>query len=273
MSRPITKDKINDALRIAQLAAMEAGDFALEQFTRVHVLKEKPMTKDLFTSVDIECEKRIVKILKKNFPNHTLLTEERRLPQKLKNYAWWVDPLDGSVSYVFNLPYWGVSLALIYAGEPILGVSYFPQPRDLYWATKGGGAFLNYKKISVAGHKKVVDGIIGIDYGYRDEREEGVKDVTKKISDEVKYLVTYACTAASIALVAEGKLVGYVHHMARRFDCAAGALLVTEAGGRVTDTSGNPIDWRDTKPVHFTCTNRKTHKELISILNKSSITL
>lgn len=266
MARPISQEKLGNVLRIAQLAAMEAGDFALEQFTRIHVLKEKPMTKDVVTAVDIECEKRIVKILKKNFPNHTLLSEERLLPKKLKNYSWWIDPLDGSVSYIFNLPYWGVCLALIYAGEPIVGVAYFPQTRDLYWATKGGGAFLNYKKITVSKHKRVVDGIIGIDYGYRDEREEGVKAVTQKISDEVKYLVTYACTVGAITLVGEGKLVGYIHHMARRFDLAAGALIVSEAGGKISDTQGNPIDWRDTKPVHFVCTNKKIHKELINIL-------
>ena len=262
------KSKYEKILKVAQLAAMEAGDFALEKFTGIHVYKEKPMTKDVVTAVDIECEKRIVKILQKNFPNHTLLAEERLLPKKLKEYSWWIDSLDGSISYIFNLPYWGTCLALIHKGEPVVGVTYFPQTRDLYWAVKDKGAYRNYKEISVSKHKKLVDGVMGIDYGYRDEREKGVKEVTQKISDEVKYLVTYACTAGAIALVAEGKLAGYIHHMARRFDTAAGALLVTEAGGKVTDTKGKPIDWTKTAPVNFTCTNGEIHDELIRVLKK-----
>jgi myo-inositol-1(or 4)-monophosphatase len=262
------KSKWKKALKIAQLAAMEAGDFALEQFTKIHVYKEKPMTKDVVTAVDIECEKRIVKILRKNFPSHTLLTEERLLPKNPKSYSWWIDPLDGSISYIFNLPYWGISLALIHNGKPVVGVCYFPQSRNMFWATKGEGAYLNYKKIKVASINKLVDGVIGIDYGYREEREEGVEKITLRLSDEVKYLVTYACTVRAIALVAEGKLVSYIHHMARRFDLAAGALLVTEAGGKVSDSKGMPINWYQTKPVHFVCTNGEVHKELITKINE-----
>lgn len=268
MPRPLSISTLDDIRKVAQLAAMDAGDFALGEFTKIHKYKEKPVTKDVVTAVDIECEKRIVKILRNNFADHTLLTEERLLPEKLKNYSWWVDPLDGSISYIFNLPFWGVSLALIYNNRVVVGVTYLPSNGELYWATKGGGAYLNYRKIKVSKTRKVVDGVYGIDYGYRDEREEGVKEVTQKISDEVKYLVTYACTAAAIALVAEGKLAGYVHHMARRFDCAAGALLVKEAGGEVSDSDGKPIDWRDTTPVHFTSTNGKTHQELVDILGR-----
>jgi len=245
---------------------MEAGDFALEQFTRVHVLQEKPMSTDEVTWVDIECEKRIVKILKKNFPKDSILTEERKLPKTQKKDMWWVDPLDGSVSYFFGIPYWGISLALIQGGKPQVGVLYFPQTRDLYWAIRGGGAWRNYRKIAVSSIKKVVDGIIGIDYGYRTEREVGVLDVTRKVIDRVKYAVTYACTIGAIALVAEGKLAGYIHHMARRFDLAAGSLLVMEAGGTVSDTAGKPVDWQDTKPFHFVVTNGRIHTEFLNIL-------
>jgi len=260
------KTKYDGFLRIAQLAAMEAGDYALEQFTRAHVLKEKPITRDVVTKVDIESEKRIVKILRKNFPNHTLITEERSLPRKLKKYYWWIDPLDGSISYIFGLPYWCICMALVCENKPIVGVTYFPMTRDLYWATEGGGAFLNYKRIGVSKYKKLVDGIVAIDYGYRNERVVGVREVTQKIIDEVKYTITNSCTAASVALVAEGKFIGYIHHMARRFDLAAGALMVTEAGGKVSDIRGKPIDWKDTKPVHFLCSNGIIHKELIKTL-------
>lgn len=269
MKKPPTKGKLKDILHIAQLAAMEAGDYAQRQFTRAHVLKEKPMSTDEVTSVDIECEKRIVKILKKNFPHHTVFTEERKLPKKRKEYLWWVDPLDGSISYFFGLPYWGISLALIYQGEPIVGVVYFPQTRDLYWAIKKSGAFCNYRKISVSDAHKLKDGVIGIDYGYRTEREEGVENVTLKLIDKVKYAVTYACTVGALMLVAEGKLSGYVHHMGRLFDHAAGVLIVTEAGGKASDIKGNPIDWQKTEPVHIVASNGNIHKELIHTLKAS----
>lgn len=266
MKKSYAKTDLDDILYIAQLAVMKAGDHALEKFTRAHVVKQKPITKDIFTSVDIECEKIIIRILKKNFPDHTLITEERDLPDKKQEYIWWIDPLDGSISYIFNLPYWGVCIALIRNNEPLVGVTYFPVTRDLYWAVKGKGAFKNYKKIKVTQQKKLSDGIVGIDYGYLGERAEGVKEVTQRLSDKVKYLITNSCTAASIMLVAEGKFIGYVHHMARRFDLAAGALLVSEAGGKVSDIKGKPINWRDTKPVHFVCDSGKIHGKLMKVL-------
>jgi myo-inositol-1(or 4)-monophosphatase len=263
-----SRHDLEDILRITQLAVMEAGDFALEKFTRFHLQREKPITRDIVTSVDTECEKRIVKILKDNFPDHTFITEERKLPKKQKGNLWWIDPLDGSVSYIFGLPYWGVCACYIREGVPLVAVSYFPQTRSLYGAIKDHGSYLNYKKILVSTYDKLVDSVIGIDYGYLGEREPGVKSVTQKVSDKVKYLVTYACTVGAINLVAEGKLVGYIHHMARRFDLAAGALLVTEAGGKVSDINNKPIDWTDMNPVHFVCTNGKIHNELIKVLRK-----
>lgn len=253
-------------LHVAQLAAMEAGDFALKQFTRSHILKEKPMSTDEVTSVDIANEKRIVNIIKKNFPKHSIFTEERQLPKVVSEYIWWVDPLDGSISYFFGLPFWGVSLALIHQNEPIVGVIYLPQGRDLYWAIKGKGSYHNYKQVAVSKTKTLEGGVIGIDYGYRTEREEGLEEVTKKVIDRVKYVVSYACMVGSMTLVAEGKLTAHIHHMARRFDHAAGALLVSEAGGKISDIYGKPIDWREKKPVHFVATNGKVHKELITAL-------
>ncbi len=116
------KQELQDFLHVAQLAAMEAGDNALRRFTRVHILKEKTMSTDEVTLVDIENEKRIVKIIQKNFPEHSILTEERKLPRKLKEYIWWIDPLDGSISYFFGLPYWGITLCLVHNNKPIIGV-------------------------------------------------------------------------------------------------------------------------------------------------------
>ena len=114
-----------DILHVAQLAAMEAGDHALKQFMRVHVLKEKPMTTDEVTSVDLENERRIIRILRKNFPRHTILSEERKLKDSRRGEVWWIDPLDGSISYFFGLPFWSVTVCLIHGREPKLGVIYF----------------------------------------------------------------------------------------------------------------------------------------------------
>lgn len=259
-------ESLESFLSIAQLAAMEAGNLALRHFTRIHVLREKKMSTDEVTSVDIVCEKKIVKILKQNFPRHTIFTEERQLPRTRDKFTWWVDPLDGSVSYFFGLPYWGVSLALIVRGEPVVGVIYFPLTRDLFWAVKGRGAYRNYEKIVVSTASSLAQGVVGMDYGYRGERGEGVREVTAKIIDQVKYVVTYACTVGALALVAEGKLVGYIHHMARRFDLAAGALLISEAGGKLSDIHGGPINWQETVPVHCLASNGRVQRQLIKIL-------
>lgn len=261
-------ESLESFLSTAQLAAMEAGNLALRQFMRIHVLREKKMSTDEVTSVDIACEKKIVKILKQSFPQHTIFTEERQLPRNRGKFSWWVDPLDGSVSYFFGLPYWGVSLALISGGEPIVGVIYFPLTRDLFWAVKGGGAYRNYEKIVVSTAGSLAQGVVGVDYGYKGERDEGLREVTARIIDQVKYVVTYACTVGALALVAEGKLVGYIHHMARRFDLAAGALLISEAGGKISDTQGRPINWQETVPVHCLATNGRVQHQLLALLRR-----
>jgi myo-inositol-1(or 4)-monophosphatase len=262
----MNKKDLKKTLQVAKFAAMEAGNHALKKFRKIQEIKEKPVSSDEVTSVDIENEKIIVDILKKNFSQHTILTEERQLPIKKKKYIWWVDPLDGTVSYFFGLPHWGVTLALIEQSQPIVGVIYFPMTKDLYWAIYRKGAFCNNNRIHVSGTKFLSDGVVGIDFGYRTEREQGVKDVSLKLIDKVKYPVSYACMTASLVLVAEGKLTAHIHHMARRFDHAAGALLVTEAGGMVSDTQGKAINWRNTDPVHLISSNTKTHKQIVSIL-------
>lgn len=258
---------LKDTLRIAQLAAMEAGDYALNHFTRTHVLYEKSITKDVYTSVDKASEKRIVKALQAQFPDDTIFSEERPFPRTLAERVWWVDPLDGSISYVFGLPYWGVSIGLIQHNQPMIGVVYLPTHRELYWAVKGEGAYLNYRRLHVSRRAILSESVIAIDYGYQKEREAGITSVTRKLIDHVKYALTYACTAGSLALVASGKIDGYIHHMARRFDVAAGALFISEAGGMVSDTLGNPIDWRDIEPVHVLASNGSIHAAIRKLVS------
>lgn len=261
------KQELQDFLHIAQLATKEAGNNALKRFKQVRSLKVKPGSTDVVTPVDIENERKIVNILRKAFPKHTILSEEQKLAKEWDEFIWWVDPLDGTTSYFFGLPSWGVSVALVHKNQLLVGVMYMPFFEDLYWATENGGAYQNGKKIGVSDITTLKDGLVAINYGYRREMKSGVTRVTLKLADKVSYPLTYRSPVWAQVLVAEGKLTAHIHHMARRFDHAAGALLVSEAGGKVSDIKGKPINWRETKPVHIITSNGRIHSKIISLLS------
>ena len=178
MKADLSSEDLDDTLRIAKEAAHKAGKNALRYFGRKQTLKRKTGSKDELTRVDIENNSLIVRLLRKNFPDHSILSEEAQPPLKIKKYFWLVDPLDGTISYSFGLPYWGVAISLIYDNDPILGVIYLPVLDKLYWAVKGKGAYVNGMRLTVSDISSLAKGVIAIDYGYATERETGVEEIT-----------------------------------------------------------------------------------------------
>jgi myo-inositol-1(or 4)-monophosphatase len=251
-------------LEIAKRAAVEAGKAIL--FLRKGQLKEriKSNASDIVTEADIVSDRIIDKILKRSFPTHSFISEETVNEGKFSQYTWIIDPLDGTLGYAGGLPFYGVSIGLVKNNKPYLGVINLPAFGSLYWAEKGKGAYLNGKKIKVAPLTDLSRAIISFDYHFAGGRKKDIQRILIKIADKVRYPPTFACSVVSLAYVAQGICHGNIHS-AYPWDFLAGAAIIEEAGGRVTDYQGKAIDWSK-KSIDLLATNGSLHKEILSII-------
>jgi myo-inositol-1(or 4)-monophosphatase len=197
---------------------------------------------DFVTEVDQAAEKAIIDVLLNAYPDHAVLAEESGASANLHDdngNVWIIDPLDGTTNYIHGFPQYCVSIALQQKGQITQAVVYDPTRNDLFTASKGGGAFLNEKRIRVSKRDKLADGLIGTGFPFRDMRE---------LDDYIKMfrVVVQSCAglrrpgsaALDLAYVAAGRLDGFFEKGLRPWDIAAGALLVSEAGGIIGDFTG-----------------------------------
>ncbi len=139
---------IDLAIKVAKIA----GDFLLERFGKIERINEKKEGQriTLVTDVDIEAERKMVRLIHRKCPHHDILGEESTAQRKQSDYRWLIDPLDGTHNYIRGIPLFGVSVALEYKGEVVLGVINLPYFNQLFEAEKGKGALLNEKRIFVS---------------------------------------------------------------------------------------------------------------------------
>lgn len=257
----------SEYLQVAKEAAIKAGGVVAKLYGKKHSLKYKSDPSDFATEADLESERIILEIITKNFPDHNILSEELGRNQSRESpYTWVIDPLDGTTTFVAGLPFFSISIGLLKNGQSIVGVINRVSEDELYWAERGKGTFLNKQKIMVSKKDLLKDSVLGLEYAYAHMREEEIETVHKRLVAKVRYPFTFGGTAVSLALVARGILDGY-YHTAHPWDFVAGALLVEEAGGRITDFEGKPLDWsKDWMEV--VATNGMIHKQMLAILNR-----
>lgn len=219
----------------------QAGDAIIKDYQKLDYSQVRLKTpRDLVTAADLRSEKIIMAAIKKNFPDHQILSEESGRTTAASDYLWIIDPLDGTTNFFMHNPLWSVSIALAHKGKLILGAIYAPLQKELFRAQAGGGAYLNNKKISVDNSP------IKTLSAFCNGRE------TKNIKRTIKYfsyqkLHALDCrqlgsAAIEMAYVAAGRLSSLMIPGVWAWDVAAGALLVREAGGKVTDFQGR--DWK-----------------------------
>lgn len=251
-------------LKVAKQAALEAGKIIQKYSGKKHKLILKDGDSSNFaTRADLEAEEKIVEILTKNFPDHNIIAEEKTKINKNSNYTWIIDPLDGTVSYVRGLPYVAVLIGLLKDKEPILGVIYQVQTKDLYWAEEGKGAYLNGKLLHVSKNNSLSTGAVGMDLGHRNARVQKFDHYVLPLFKKIGYLYS---TGSSIPMgsVAKGTLDAYIAE-AWIWDFVAGAVIVKEAGGKVTDFEGNEPDWTKDR-LSLILSNGLIHDQILEAL-------
>lgn len=248
---------------IAKRAAIEAGEITLARRFGNYSVKRKGSADNILTEVDTASEERILNILKAKFPRHNFISEEIGEEDNGSEYWWVIDPIDGTGNYFSGLPTYGISIGLLKNGKPYLGVLNFPALKTLYWAVRGGGAFKNKHKIRVSRETELSKVMVGFDLGWMGKRTKEIKHLVLPLVDKVRYTPILGCTVAGLSYVAEGIYGAYIH-WAYPWDFVAGASIIEEAGGIVTDNKGNQINWLTNNMLVFV-SNGKIHNDLLKL--------
>ncbi|MDQ3951527.1 MAG: inositol monophosphatase [Actinomycetota bacterium] len=225
----------HELLDLAVAAAREAGGLLLERFGREPTgVRTKSTATDLVSDADTAAERAIVDAITSVRPDDGWVAEEGERVASETGITWVVDPLDATVNYLFGIPVWCVSIAAEDTGGLLAGVVHDPTSRETFTATRGGGAFRNGERIAVSDRGDLSTALIATGFAYDRALRSLQADAVGKVLPKVRDVRRMGSAALDLAYVACGRVDGYYESATERWDCAAGTLLVTEAGGRVT---------------------------------------
>lgn len=258
---------MNPFLQTAYKAALAAGQILMDNFGKVKAdeIRKKAAT-DFISFVDETSEKKIIEIIHSDFPDHGILAEESGSNKQKSSYRWIIDPLDGTTNYLHSIPIFAVSIALEFKGEIICGVVYNPLVNEMFWAEKGGGAFLNDLAISVSGTKSLSESFIATGFPFK------IKHLLKKYLKVFEAVFRESigarrigAAAIDLAYVACGRFDGFWEIGLNPWDIAAGIIIIEEAGGTVTDFWGTKNYMNSS---YMIASNSKIHNEMAEIIRE-----
>jgi len=245
-------------------AGIEAGTLLAEHFRCPQAIKSKG-GRDFATQVDVEAESLIQDVVARRFPSHGFWGEEKGRHGQAEA-RWLIDPIDGTFNYAFGLPYFAVSIALVIEGVSSVAVVFDPYHGELFFAQRGGGAWLNTTSIQVSSRLKLEEAIVYQDFTYDAGEQLTSLERAKRVIPHVRSLRVLGSAALGLAYVACGRLDAFYHYGLNPWDWAAGGLLVEEAGGQVSDTRGAPQGFVK-KLQDVVATNGHIHNALLSFLS------
>jgi myo-inositol-1(or 4)-monophosphatase len=263
---------------VAINCAAKAGEWIKTKLGNYTSLTLKYSAQDLVTEVDKGSETMIRNLVHTHFPEHSFLGEEGVEPgpeasvralQSVRDaeYLWIVDPVDGTTNFVHGFPFFSVSIALAHKGEVIVGVVYDPMRDELFVAEKGKGAYVHGRRMSVSQEGTLRESLLAT--GFPSDPNFALPLNLKglnAVAPQVRNIRSGGSAALHMAYVAAGRLSGFWEFGLNSWDLAAGALLVTESGGRVTDIKGNPYDLG---VRHVAASNGLIHDQLLDELKKA----
>ncbi len=250
-------------LDIAREIATEAGQTAMTHFGRRLDIRHKGVI-DLVTEADLAVEQAILDRLRRAFPDHGFLTEENGRQAADREFVWVVDPIDGTTNFAHGYPLFCVSIALRHRGETIVGVVNAPAMGEMFTATRHTGARLNGDPIRVSERKTLVDSLLttGFPYNIREESTDVITDL-HRFMVRAQGIRRDGSAALDLCYVAMGRFDGFWERRLHPWDTAAGALIVTEAGGRVTRFDGGAHSIFDREIL---ASNGHIHEAMMAVL-------
>jgi len=250
-------------------AVQAAGKVLQENFNQSYTISNKEGINNLVTEVDHKSEEVIFSVIKQDFPDHYILSEESGELVQDSSYKWIIDPIDGTVNYANGIPICCVSIGIEKDGKMEMGAVYAPFINELYVAERGNGATLNEKKIQVSNQADILKScmVTGFPYTYLD-MPNGPLQVFEKFIRKGIPVRRLGSAAIDLCWVAAGRFDGFYEHKLSAWDSAAGFIIVEEAGGKVTDLAGN---YYNPYQPGIIATNNKIHDELVRVVNGGNL--
>ena len=260
-------------LATARQVAIEAGTLLVE--ARGKVAAESKGPRDLVTDADRSAQRLIRNRLLEAFPDHLFLGEEQESEHEPpeagawhEDYTWVVDPLDGTMNFVHGIPHFAVSIALLYRGQPLVGVIRQPMCDATFWAEAGGGSWLNGEQLRCSACHSVGEALVAISLAAHVDPDSLEVRQFVQLLEVAQGIRRMGSAALNLAHVAAGWLDGYWAWHGNIWDVAAGWLMVQEAGGSVLGLMGDPFDVH--RPHLVAAGTDQLARELIGILNRDT---
>jgi len=249
-------------IEVASEAAKRAGKILKAHFREKAQIKYKGRA-NIVTAIDLKAEDSLKSFLQAEYPDHSIISEESEPVKGASSYKWILDPLDGTNNYSFGIPFFSTVIALARGDDVLLGIVYDPLRDEIFHAQKGKGAFFNNSPISVTKKTRVQDSLIGLDLGYVDEKGKKTLNLIASLWPNMYAFRIMGSAALGMAYAASGRLDLYIHLLLYPWELACGQLLVTEAGGTVTDWEGKPVAIGEGSVI---ASNKAIHSDFLRIL-------
>jgi myo-inositol-1(or 4)-monophosphatase len=268
----LDQNQLSTMLETAIVAARLAGQKAMEEIDFIKTSVKNG--NELVTQADSKCQKIIIDRIKETFPDHGFIAEEGSEGKFFKQFPrgdepiWWIiDPIDGTNNFAHHILLFGVSIGVMYEGNPIIGVIFEPATESMYSATKSGPAQLNGRRISVSEESIDKFSSVGLESHY----ENGVPNWICELMQRTRFR-NLGATTIQLAYVAKGGFAATIASTPKIWDLAAGAVIAESAGAIITDWKGNkifPVDLNGYEGQKFNliAANPKTHPKIVELIN------
>ena len=243
----------------------------MSHFGNISSLEKKSTNYDLLTEADKQSEDYIIKQISLKYPQHSILSEEWGETNNSSEYKWVIDPLDGTTNFVHNLPIFAVSIGLQQNNRTICAVVYNPAADKCFYAEKDKGAYLNEDKLSVTSSITLSDSLIATGFPYlHDNRYDLSFEIFKELYGKTRGIRRLGAAALDLCFVAMGRFDAFYEFELKPWDICAGSLIVSEAGGIVSDWNGLKAP---DSGVRILASNKKVHCEIIKVLTSEKYSI
>lgn len=249
---------------VALKAAKDAARIQLKHFGKIKSFKQKDFFYNIVTKADKECEKKIISIIKQSFPEHNILAEESGFQKNDSEFSWIIDPIDGTTNFSHGYPHFCVSIALQKNNESILALNFDPSLKEMFFAEKGKGTFLNNKKVKVSKRSNLNDCLTSTGFWYERGKFLDINlDNIRTVLKQTQGVRRDGSAALSLSYIAAGRMDAHWEFNLQPWDTAAGALMIEEAGGKVTNDFGERFSPFD---KYILASNGLVHEDLKKLI-------
>jgi myo-inositol-1(or 4)-monophosphatase len=260
-----------DRIKRIAIAAVFQGDRVLQSHRgQLLAVQHKTRSTDLVTQVDLAVEKAIIKTIQNQFPDHTILSEENGLSRNTSDICWIIDPIDGTTNFVHGLGNYSISIAAAHKDDILVGVVLNPVTGELFSAVKNSGARLNHQPISVSNTDDIQQSLLVTGFPYdRVDYIDALLIRLKQCLSAAQDVRRLGSAALDLCYLACGRFDGYWEQNLKPWDVAAGWLIATEAGAKITDFNDNPFHLTKKELLG---TNGRIHQQMVKQLALKDIT-